>query len=236
MRFYSKLILALLALSILTLSAPKFPVAQTLEELPSPDDFVVVEAYPEMIYQHQPVYPEDARKASIEGTVFLRTLVNREGSPLQVDITKSSGNLLLDSAALEAAQKCRFKPAIQNGRPVAIWITYSTTFKLADSQEEPSEDKRPFIKVDKMPEILHEEPVVYPPDAREAGIEGKVLVQALVNKEGKPTKVRVEESSGANALDKAALDAVKKYFFSPTVSKGKPVEIWITIPVEFKLE
>ena len=43
---------------------------------------------------------------------------------------KSSGTPALDEAAVAVAHKCKFKPAIQNGRPVAMWVTYKVDFIL----------------------------------------------------------------------------------------------------------
>jgi len=100
--------------------------------LPAPDEFVPVEIYPEMIYQHQPDYPRLAKQAGITGTVWVKALVNEEGNVLKAIVAKSSGTVSLDEAAVEAAKKNKFKPGIQNGRPVKVWVTYPVEFTLED--------------------------------------------------------------------------------------------------------
>jgi protein TonB len=98
--------------------------------LPSVDEFVPVEIYPEMINQVQPEYPRFAKSAGIEGVVWVQALVDKDGSVVKAQVGKSSGTAALDEAAVEAAHHNTFKPGIQNGRPVACWVTYKVEFKL----------------------------------------------------------------------------------------------------------
>jgi len=98
--------------------------------LPAPDEFVPVEIYPEMIYQHAPDYPRFAKQAGIEGTVWVQALVSKNGSVLDARVGKSSGTKALDEAAVAAAKKNKFKPGIQNGRPIACWVSYAVEFEL----------------------------------------------------------------------------------------------------------
>ncbi|MFH1686166.1 MAG: TonB family protein [bacterium] len=98
--------------------------------LPAADEFVPVEIYPEMIYQHTPEYPRFAKTAGIEGVVWVQALVNKDGSVLKAQVGKTSGTAALDEAAVEAAKFNKFKPGIQNGRPVACWVTYKVDFLL----------------------------------------------------------------------------------------------------------
>ncbi|MFZ5980788.1 MAG: energy transducer TonB [Candidatus Zixiibacteriota bacterium] len=100
--------------------------------LPSATEFVPVEIYPEMIYEQKPEYPRLAEQAGIEGLVWVRALVSKEGKVLDAVVGKTSGTESLDQAALDAAKKNRFKPGIQNGRPIACWVTYKVEFTLGN--------------------------------------------------------------------------------------------------------
>ncbi len=100
------------------------------EYLPSSDEFVPVEVYPEMIFEAKPDYPRLAKQAGIEGVVYVEALVSKDGEVLQAQVAKSSGTESLDEAAVETAYKNKFRPGIQNGRPVAIWVTYKVDFVL----------------------------------------------------------------------------------------------------------
>ena len=102
------------------------------EFLPAPDDFVAVEIYPEMIYEHIPDYPRLAEQAGITGLVWVKSLVDEEGAVRKAILGKTSGVNSLDEAAVKAAYKCKFKPGIQNGRPVKVWVTYKVEFELTN--------------------------------------------------------------------------------------------------------
>ena len=76
--------------------------------------------------------------------------------------------------------------------------------------------------------------VVYPVSAKEAGIQGKVFVKALIDEQGNVTETSILKSVNEDC-DKAALDAIKKTKFTPGFKDNKPVKAEITIPVMFKL-
>lgn len=98
--------------------------------LPAPDEFIPVEELPQMIHQEKPEYPRLARQAGITGIVWVKALVNKEGNVLRAQVGKSSGTASLDEAAVETAYKNKFRPGIQNGRPVNCWVTYRVNFEL----------------------------------------------------------------------------------------------------------
>lgn len=99
--------------------------------LPAPDEFVPVEIPAEMIYEEVPEYPRLAKQANMEAVVWVKALVDKNGSVVKAMVFKSSGSKAgFDEAAVAAAYKCKFKPAIQNGRPVAVWVAYQVEFTL----------------------------------------------------------------------------------------------------------
>jgi protein TonB len=103
--------------------------------LPEPDEFVPVEQLPEMIYEEVPVYPELAKKVGMEAELWIKCLVDKKGNVIKAMILKSSGNKEnFDKAALDAAYKNKFKPALQNSQPVAVWITYKVDFVLSQDE------------------------------------------------------------------------------------------------------
>lgn len=107
-----------------------FIINSSEEYLPSPDEFVPVEVQPEMIKEKRPDYPIKARDNGIEGIVLMKVLVGKKGDVLKSQVAKSSGNEQLDAAALKAASKYKFKPALQNGMPIACWTIYRVSFNL----------------------------------------------------------------------------------------------------------
>jgi protein TonB len=101
------------------------------ELLPSPDEFIAVEEMAVKIKDVQPVYPALAQRAGVEGDVWLKALVDKEGKVRDVIIVKESGaNAGFEEAAEKAAYETIWRPAIANGQPVAIWVTYKVQFVL----------------------------------------------------------------------------------------------------------
>jgi protein TonB len=98
---------------------------------PLPGVFVAVESGPVRVKHVAPDFPEMARLTGREGRVVVRALVDRDGTVRRAEIAKSSGtNVGFDEAAVDAALRCLYKPAIQNGMPVMVWVTYLVEFKL----------------------------------------------------------------------------------------------------------
>ncbi len=75
----------------------------------------------------------------------------------------------------------------------------------------------------------------YPDTARRDGKEGQVLLRVLVNEEGRSASVEVNRSSGVESLDQAALEAIKRWRFTPARLGEKPVDSWVRIPIDFRL-
>ncbi|MCP4704256.1 MAG: energy transducer TonB [candidate division Zixibacteria bacterium] len=101
--------------------------------MPGANEFVPVEIPAEMIYEHAPEYPRLAQTAGMEAVVWVKALVDKNGNVRDAMVLKSSGSKAgFDEAAVKAAFKCRFKPAIQNGRPVAVWVSYQVEFVQID--------------------------------------------------------------------------------------------------------
>ena len=77
-----------------------------------------------------PVYPEIAQEAGIEGTVIVQAFINAKGVVEETIVLKGVPNTGLDEAAAEAIRKTRFKPAKQRDRPVGVWISIPVHFTL----------------------------------------------------------------------------------------------------------
>lgn len=75
----------------------------------------------------------------------------------------------------------------------------------------------------------------YPEIARKAGMRGQVVAKALIDVTGAVERAEVAESSGSEFFDEAALDAVKMAKFKPAQHQGKPVRVWVSIPITFDL-
>jgi len=94
-----------------------------------PPDFVPVEQQPVPIKQVPPEYPEIARRAGVEGTVWVKILVDKEGKAKKAVLMKSD-NEIFNENAIKAAMGWVFTPAMMNNGPVAVWAAVPFRFKL----------------------------------------------------------------------------------------------------------
>lgn len=114
-------------------SMPKTTVAPAASQTAAdtiPD--TAFEVAPSVVSQVVPAYPELAKKAGIEGVVYLQVLVSKEGQVEDVKIKEcDQPNNGFEEAASEAVKKWVFKPALQEGKPVAATVTIPFKFKLS---------------------------------------------------------------------------------------------------------
>jgi TonB family protein len=84
---------------------------------------------PRAIYDPDPEYSEEARKAKHQGTVILWIVVGPDGRPRDIRVQRALG-LGLDEKAVEAVRKWRFAPAMRDGHPVAVEVNIEVNFRL----------------------------------------------------------------------------------------------------------
>jgi protein TonB len=92
---------------------------------------VPVEEMPRIVRSVRPEYPDIALHAGLEGTVYVKFWVDREGKPREVSVLRSTMDVFNESA-VAAAKQYIFTPAYMNGGPVAVWVTIPFKFRLAD--------------------------------------------------------------------------------------------------------
>lgn len=108
-------------------------------------------------------------------------------------------------------------------------------------EEEPSPDE--FIVTDQdynevvsrvLPDLQRR--VEYPEMARRAGVEGRVSIKVLIGKDGRPKPGRtIVEETASELLNPAAVKAIMAQVFPPATQNGQPVEVWVVIPIVFRL-
>lgn len=84
------------------------------------------------------------------------------------------------------------------------------------------------------PSIIREVKPDYTEDARRRGVEGDVVLEIVVRRDGSVGAVTLVQGLGAG-LDQRAIDAVRQWRFSPATRQGTPADVMVEVAVEFKL-
>jgi protein TonB len=103
---------------------PKF-----LNDIPDMMDFIMADKMPQVKNSFSPNYPEQAKRNGIEGTVYIKLFVNKDGKPVK-PIVMRSDNEIFNQSALDAAMKFEFTPAIKDDRTLGVWVVVPFKFKL----------------------------------------------------------------------------------------------------------
>ena len=117
-----------------TVAAPPPPPVVEEDEDAEPVFFVAVEQMPEPIggigaIQSKIVYPEIAKRAGVQGRVFVKAYVDEKGNVNKVELIRGIG-AGCDEAAMNAVKSVMFKPGKQRGKPVKVQVTVPVLFKL----------------------------------------------------------------------------------------------------------
>ena len=146
--------------------------------------------------------------------------------------TRVAGTLLVVGAVLLGLQACGVdSPTVGAGGP--------DDPSLADVPAE-LVGTPTFTPFTAAPEILNRAEVIaalarnYPPLLRDAGIGGSVRVYFLISETGRVADVRIDQTSGHEALDQAALAVASVYRFAPAMNRDQPVPVWVSFPITFQ--
>ena len=130
------------------------------------------------------------------------------------------------------AANARVETWVPESGDTALFAGLLTPASASDGDRDPAFGE--YVYVEELPEALYKVAPSYPEDARRASIDGTVLVQALIGKDGHVKDTRVTKS--IPMLDGAAVRAVLQWTFVPAKSKGRPVAVWVAVPVKFSLK
>ena len=100
-----------------------------IEDEGPPPDFVPFEKEPVAIKKVNPAYPEIARRAGVEGTVWMKVWVDKEGKVRRAEVLKSDADIF-NQPAVDAAIQWVFTPALMKSGPVSVWVSIPFRFKL----------------------------------------------------------------------------------------------------------
>jgi len=198
---------------------------------------------PRNIKQVDPIYPEIARLAGVEGLVILEVETDIYGRVQGYKILRSIP--LLDQAAIEAVKQSVYEPLIIEGKPRGGIFTVTVRFELKDKVEAgggaavrvvPGKARVAPLKITSapVPKLIKQVDPIYPEVARKARVEGVVIVEATTDIYGRVQSYTILRS--IPLLDQAAIDAIKQWVYEPAIIDGKPIPISFKIIIQFILD
>ena len=178
-------------------------------------------------------------------------------------IYSSTEDSLFDKTAYDTFLKKKWSKDKNKKKNMAAWKFYSIKYDenfsetksindstiveisniktdLADMPLQEPDDQIRFIPYDEPPTPIGgfaaiQRALRYPEIARKAGIEGKVIIYAKIGTDGKVVDTKVIKPLGNSGCNEAAIEAIKKVMWEPASQKNKPVTVWVSVPVQFKL-
>lgn len=230
------------ALSPDSLSVASDNIYYSVEEMPQFRDGTVGS----WIGQHLK-YPPEAMERNIQGNVYVQFVVEKDGSISNIRIARGPDSLLNNETLRVMRLMPAWKPGKQKGECVRVGYTFPISFTLNDPKpQEPVQTRSSggdvYDKVDELPVFSKGQPqmwiarnVRYPVQAMERGIQGKVYVQFVIEKDGSVSNI--ELLRGVHLLlNQEALQVVRTMpKWKPGKIKGEPVRCSYTLPIFFQL-
>jgi TonB family protein len=171
----------------------------------------------------KPPYPPLAQERGENGTTEMMVLLDSAGVPASVEITKSSGSLRLDDAAVAHVKSTwRWMPGAPNCQAQAPVRIVWNILEREDQFE-------PTIIITPAPED-------YPAEARRQGQEGLVALFIVVDDTGAVRDVRVSRSSGFPVLDDKAQEIARRSKWEAAKKDGKPVPTLLLTVIRWQLK
>lgn len=179
------------------------------------------------IKQPRPEYPYEARRAAITGSGMVVLELNPNGEVTGVRMDPSTGNRLLDDAALSAFRRWQFKPGTRGPLRTPITFTmFGRVRTVLDVRARPMDDVlATFLGKGT---VLNGPMPQYPRNQPWTRKSGAGVYELRVSKDGKVEEVKVLKTSGDATFDRTTVDALRKW----RLARGP---LLIELPLSFTL-
>ncbi len=196
---------------------------------------------PKLIKKVEPVYPEAARQARVEGMVVLGVRTDVQGRVSRV-LMYSSKDPLLVQPAIDAVKQWVYEPLYVDGKPVEAVFTVHVRFKLKEKMERKTGQAGGVAggllesgKSGSAPRLIKKVEPVYPEEAKKALVQGVVILEVTTDTQGNVSTVKVLESE-SSLLNQSAIDAVKRWKYEVVRRGGEPVPFSFKVTITYKLK
>lgn len=203
----------------------------SINKAPLPAKPPETEKHPEIVK-----HPETVKRRTERKLAPVKPTIQKPAVTKKVRTSSKSEDKVRRDASLPSLPSPDFAPVMthagsgsQHKKPVAPSeqvrgdTSAATPLPPAEVQE-----AVPVYRINPAPE--------YPSLARRRGYQGTVVMEVLVDREGRVQDLRLYQSSGHEVLDRAAMQAVKGWLFEPARRGKDKIEMWVKVPLSFRLE
>ena len=194
--------------------------------------------------QENIVYPASAIENKIEGRVILRFVVEKDGSVSNVNVLRRLGNGCDEEAVRVVESMTEWTPAQQNGNVVRQLYTLPVFFRLPKEEPKSATQDSIYKEVDKSCTFVGgeaalmrylQESIIYPKEALDNGVTGRVIMQFVVEKDGSISNIEVLRKLGAGCDEEGirVIKAMPKW--TPAEHQGKIVRQRYVLPIFYKM-
>ena len=202
-------------------------------------------------------YPAEAVKNNIQGRVILSFVVEKDGSVSNMQILQTPDRSLSAEALRVIEASPKWTPGEQRGQKVRMKYTLPVDFRMgATAQAElqdgsiretgEKEDDQPFLIAETMPSFQGgdlntfrtwvQQNVKFPQIALENGIQGRVVLSFVIEKDGRLTNIQVLQTPDRSLSEEAIRVLNKSPKWSPGKQRNQAVRVKYTLPVDFRVQ
>lgn len=194
-------------------------------------------------------YPEEAVKNKQQDKIYVRFVVNKDGSVSKAESVRGKHDILKREAE-RVISLTKWIPAQVNGKNVRSLMTIPITFMLGETQKTTSlhstDDEEVSIAsveevatfdggLDKLYNYISQN-LIYPKSARRSGSQGRVILEFVVEKDGSLSNFKILQSVSEDCDAEAIRVLQNSPAWIPAKTDGKPVSTRISMPIVFKLD
>ena len=197
-------------------------------------------------------YPAEAKEKKQEGRVIVQFIVEKDGSITNAKVVRGVSPLLDQEALRVVGIMPKWNPATQRGQAVRVQYTLPVMFSLNGKIDEMQQHQVNMKPNEKGIYNMVEEPasfpggmanclkflsenVKYPEDCKKEGIQGRVIAQFIIDKDGSIKDVKIVRGVHPS-LDKESIRVIESMpKWTPGKVKGEPVKCQYTLPIAFKI-
>ncbi len=186
-------------------------------------------------------YPQQAKDAGIEGRVLVSFVVEKDGAINDVEVKRGFEGSCDAEAKRVVETMPNWNPGQQRGEPVRVSFVLPISFKLGEEKD----NSEVFKVVKDMPEFpggqqammrFLGENIKYPETAKKEGIQGRVFISFVIEKDGRVSSIEKLRGIGGGCDEEALRVVAAMPNWKPGYTDGKPVRVAYNLPIKFSLK